>query len=240
MKLYCPHCDSQHEVSDSDAGKEVTCPSCGKSIALAAVVQEGETLGEFIKHTKLRTPDKRRFELEHNRLLGIHLDGRVWIKRGSDVSYLGEIAFAHQGVLEGGFGKFLKKTITGEGFRLTKAEGKGKLYLADAGKKISILHLNNEAIFVRGRDILAFEETISWDIKMMRKVAGVMAGGLFNVKLQGTGMIAITTDYETITLRAAPGRPVVVDPSATVAWSSSLDPDMKTNNSLKTFPVRGS
>lgn len=74
----------------------------------------------------------------------------------------------------------------------------------------------------------------------MRKVAGMMAGGLFNVRCEGTGMIAITTHYEPLTLRVTPGKPVITDPNATVAWSGNLQPEFQTDISLKTFIGRGS
>ncbi len=35
-----------------------------------------------------------------------------------------------EGLLEKGLGKLLKKAVSGEGTRLTKAEGQGRLYLA--------------------------------------------------------------------------------------------------------------
>jgi len=69
----------------------------------------------------------------------------------------------------------------------------------------------------------------------MRKAAGMLAGGLFNVKLEGKGMIAITTHKEPITLKVTDDSPVMTDPQATVAWSGSLTPDLKTDISLKTF-----
>jgi len=75
---------------------------------------------------------------------------------------------------------------------------------------------------------------------MLKKVAGIMAGGLFNVKLEGTGMIAITTHYDPLTLNVTPDRPVFTDPNATVAWSGSLSPDIKTDVSFKTLVGRGS
>ena len=50
--------------------------------------------------------------------------------------------------------------VSGEGVSLMKAEGKGKIYLADNGKKVRILHLNNESIFVNGNDVLAIENTL--------------------------------------------------------------------------------
>jgi len=141
------------------------------------------SIEEFISETGQKDKGEGLFELERDRMLELNLNGRVWTKRGSMVAYLGNVKFTREGVLEHGVGKLLKKAVTGEGISLTKAEGQGKVYLADAGKKISIINLDNEAIFVNGNDLLAFEENIGWDIKLMKKVTGIMAGGLFNVKL---------------------------------------------------------
>jgi uncharacterized protein (AIM24 family) len=41
-------------------------------------------------------------------------------------------------------------------------------------------------------------------------------------------------------LRVTPQRPVFTDPQATVLWSGNLQPEMKTDVSLKTFLGRGS
>ena len=198
------------------------------------------SIDEFVDSTGQRDLGEGTFELERDRLLEINLEGKVWTKLGSMVAYLGDIKFTREGVMEHGIGKMLKKAVTGEGVSLTKAEGTGKLYLADSGKKISVINLDNQSIFVNGNDLLAFEESITWDIKMLKKVAGVMAGGLFNVKLEGTGMIAITTHYDPLTLKVTPEKPVFTDPNATVAWSGNLQPDLKTDVSLKTFVGRSS
>ncbi len=198
------------------------------------------SIDEFVDSTGQRDLGEGTFELERDRLIEINLEGKVWTKMGSMVAYLGDIKFTREGVMEHGIGKMLKKAVTGEGVSLTKAEGTGKLYLADSGKKISVINLENQSIFVNGNDLLAFEESITWDIKMLKKVAGLMAGGLFNVKLEGTGMIAITTHYDPLTLKVTPENPVFTDPNATVAWSGNLQPDLKTDLSLKTFVGRSS
>ncbi|HNV22743.1 MAG TPA: AIM24 family protein [Candidatus Hydrogenedentes bacterium] len=198
------------------------------------------SLREFVEQTGQRDLGQGEFELERDRLLEINLNGAVWTKMGSMVAYVGGIKFTREGILEHGLGKLLKKTVTGEGTQLTKAEGQGRLYLADTGKKISILNLQGEAIYVNGNDLLAFQTGIQWDIKLMRKVTAMLAGGLFNVRLEGHGMVAITTHYDPLTLRVTPDRPVITDPNATVAWSGSLEPEFKTDVSLKTFFGRGS
>lgn len=198
------------------------------------------SVADFVSSTAQKDKGEGLFELENDRLLEINLKGMVWTKAGSMVAYNGVIKFTREGILEHGVGKLLKRTFTGEGVRLTKAEGEGSLYLADMGKKISILNLQEESIFVNGNDLLAFEDGIQWDIKLMRKVTAILAGGLFNVRLEGKGMVAITTHYDPFTLKVSPGRPVITDPNATIAWSSTLSPEFKTDISLKTFFGRGS
>ncbi|MEO4054809.1 AIM24 family protein [Solibacillus sp. CAU 1738] len=198
------------------------------------------SIAEFIKNTEQVDKGEGFFELETPRLLEVNLNGLVWAKAGSMISYNGRIKFEREGVLEHGIGALFKKALTGEGSALMKANGQGKLYLADSGKKIIILHLQNEAIYVNGNDLLAFEPSIKHNIKLMRKVSSMVAGGLFNVRCEGTGMIAITAHYEPLTLRVTPGKPIITDPNATVAWSGNLQPEFQTDISLKTFIGRGS
>lgn len=198
------------------------------------------SIKQFVESTGQRDLGEGKFELERDRLLEVNLDGRVWIKKGTMVAYNGDIKFTREGVLEHGLGKLVKKAVTGEGLSLTKAEGKGKLYLADTGKKVTILELDGQSIYVNGNDLLAFEETVQWDIKMMKRIAGFLSGGLFNVLLEGKGMVAITTHYDPLTLQVTKDRPVFTDPNATVAWSGNLQPDLRTDISLKTLVGRSS
>ena len=198
------------------------------------------SLAEFVEETSQQDHGHGFFELESPYMLEVNLNGPVWTKMGSMVAYVGNIRFTREGLLEKGLGKLLMKAVSGEGTKLTKAEGQGRLYLADSGKRISILSLNREAIFVNGNDLLALETSVEWDIKMMKSITGMLAGGLFNVKLRGTGMIAITSHFQPMTLRVRPGQPVTTDPNATIAWSGNLTPEFKKDISLKTFFGRGS
>ncbi|MEX1039365.1 MAG: AIM24 family protein [Pirellulaceae bacterium] len=207
---------------------------------MMATVDNRYSIEEFVEKTRQRDRGQGLFEMESERILEVNLDGEMWTKMGSMISYLGNIKFEREGVFEKGLGAFFKKAVTGEGARLTRATGRGKLYLADEGKKIQILYLKNESLVVNANDILAFEPQINWDIKMMRKVSSMLAGGLFQMTLQGTGMIAITTHYEPMTLVVSPGQPVYTDPNATVAWSGNLQPNLRTDVSLKTFLGRAS
>ncbi len=201
---------------------------------------ERYSVEEFVKKTMQSEEANRRFELESPHMLEVNLDGRVWAKVGAMIAYTGQVKFTREGMMEHGLGKMMKKMLTGEGASLMKMDGKGRVYLADVGKKVQVLDLQNETVYVNGNDLLAFEDGVEWDITMMRRVAGMLSGGLFNIKLSGPGMIAMTTHYEPLTLVVRPGQPVYTDPNATVAWSGSLEPEIRTDMSFRTFLGRGS
>lgn len=202
------------------------------------------SIEEFVERSAEKELGQGFFELESERILEVNLEeslaSLVWTKMGSMIAYRGEVNFVREGIFEHGVGKMLKRGLSGEGARLTKAEGRGKLYLADEGKKITVLNLSDDAIVVNGSDLLAFEDGIDWDIKIMKKLSAMVAGGLFNVRLEGTGLVAITSHYDPIAFHVTPDNPVFTDPNATVAWSGSLNPDFRTNLQLKTLFGRGS
>ena len=198
------------------------------------------TIQDFVNQTRDRDLQQGLFELESPRMLDINLNGEVWIKTGAMVAYTGDVNFVREGLLEQGIGNLLKKAVSGEGARLTKAKGHGSVFCADAGKKITILQLDNDAICVNGNDLLAFEMSLSYNIRLLRKVTAMLAGGLFNVRLEGTGMVAVTSHYDPLTLPVTHQQPVTTDPNATVLWSGNLEPEFRTDFQLKTFFGRGS
>ncbi|MBC7991141.1 MAG: AIM24 family protein [Luteimonas sp.] len=200
-----------------------------------------QSLQEFVAASREKDAGSDAFELENPHLLEVRLNGMVWAKAGAMVARTGNVKFTRQGVLEQGLGNLLKKAISGEGMQLMKIEGDGRAYLADAGKKITLLRLAGESIFVNGNDVLAIEANIDNKITMMRKVAGMLSGGLFNVRLSGHGIVAITSHYAPLTLPvSASGGAVFTDPNATVAWSGNLTPEVVTDISLGTLFGRGS
>jgi uncharacterized protein (AIM24 family) len=199
------------------------------------------SVSEFLANSKQKDLSGDVFELESAHLLEVKLNGRVWAKAGSMVAYQGGVQFVRQGVMEQGLGNLLKKAISGEGMQLMKMEGQGRVYVADAGKKITLLRLAGDTIFVNGNDVLAFEDGIENEITMMKRMAGMMSGGLFNVRLRGNGVVAITSHYEPLTLAVnAQSGPVFTDPNATVAWSGGLTPEVVANVTLGALFGRGS
>lgn len=199
------------------------------------------TLKEFIATHADQERNAGIFEIENKSTLQINLDGMVYAKAGAMVAYRGDVKFSRKGMLEDGLGKMFKKALTGEGMTLMKMEGHGKIYLADKGKRVHVLALQGESICVNGNDMLALESSLDSDISMIKSMAGMMAGGLFNVKISGTGLAAITTHGDPVLLPVSRKTgDVFTDPNATVAWSGNLSPDMRTDMSLGTLLGRTS
>ncbi|MDR2916542.1 MAG: AIM24 family protein [Tannerella sp.] len=199
------------------------------------------SIQSFIQETVQNDNKNDFFELEKDYILELNIQNQtVMIKKGAMIAYDGHIKFEREGLLSKGVANLLKKAVSSEGTTMMKAQGTGRVYVADLAKKIRILYLENEAIHVNGNDILAHEESLRSDIKMMKSVAGIMGGGLFQASISGTGHVAITTHGDPLTLLVKPGQPVFTDPNATVAWSGNLKPEFKTDISLKTLIGRGS
>lgn len=211
------------------------------------------TLQQFVAETQNQQQKQgAAFEVEKNCFLRVNLGtpggaggilNQVWIKTGSMVAYQGDVKFEREGMMDHGLGNMFKKQLTGEGATLTKASTKGRaqLYLADNSKRVTVLFLNGESVVVNGDDLLAFEPTVTHKITMMKKLSSIVSGGLYNVKLQGQGFVAILSHGQPVTLMVALGfPPVFTDPQATVAWSGELTPDFKTDVGLKTLIGRGS
>lgn len=199
------------------------------------------SIQSFIEETSQKENKNGLFELESEHMLKLNISNQtLMIKKGAMVAYEGNVKFTREGILSKGIGNLIKKSITGEGTTMMRAEGSGTIYAADLSKRIRVLYLENEKIVVNGNDILAHEQSLQSDVKMVKSVAGMMSGGLFQASISGTGHVAITTHGQPLTLRVTPGNPVYTDPQATVAWSGSLTPKIKTDISLKTFIGRGS
>lgn len=190
------------------------------------------TLQALLEDTKeVEVPDA--FILQNGKLLKVNMDacgGQVLTKAGSMVAYQGQMSFSKKG---GGAAKWIKKAVSGEQFTLMEATGSGDLFLADAANDIVLLYLQNEAIGVESLNLLAFTPSISWDIQMIKGGAGMMAGGLFNVRLEGTGYLALISKGEPVALTVTPEQPTYTDANATVAWSSNLEPNVHVDANLK-------
>ena len=190
------------------------------------------TLGEFKE-----TESQEAFALQNSKLLKVSLQQiTIQAKLGAMVAYQGDVKFEHAG--SGGVGRLMKKAMTGEGTSLMKMEGTGEVFLADQAQDIHLIKLENDQITCNGANLLAFDAGIDWDIKREKGV-GVMAGGLFNMALSGTGWVAIISDGPPVLLQTGEAA-TFADPSAAITWASSVQTSIKTDVNLKTLVGRGS
>ncbi len=178
------------------------------------------------------------FAKQNSKMLKVRLtpqDPFFFAKQGSMVAYQGQVDFAYEG--SGGMGKFLKKAFTGEGMALMKVSGNGDVFLADGADEIEILYLENESITVNGRNVLAFSNSLQWDIKRVEG-ASMMTGGLFNTTFTGTGALAIVVFGTPVVLNV--DVPTFVDMQAAVMWSTSLQTSIRRTMTAGAMIGRGS
>ncbi len=174
-------------------------------------------------------------QLQNGKMLRVRVTEPFMARQGSMVAYQGNVTFAYQG---GGAGRVIKKALTGEGLPLMRVEGQGDVFIADTAKHVHLLHLNNTGISANGKNVLAFSASLQWNIERV-KGASMMAGGLFNTTLRGSGWVAIVTDGEPVVLNAAEA-PTFADTDAIVAWSAHLDTTLKSTMSAGALIGRGS
>jgi uncharacterized protein (AIM24 family) len=178
------------------------------------------------------------FTLQNAKLLKVELSATsVMARNGAMVAYQGDVRFEHKG---GGLGRLLKKAATGEQLRLMQATGTGELFLASQAMLVHVLRLDNDSLTVNGANILAFEAGIDWDVTRVKGgTAGVLAGGLFNVGLKGSGMVALLSDGEPLRLDVSEA-PTFADPQAAIAWSGGVTTNLKADVQAKSLIGMGS
>ena len=178
------------------------------------------------------------FTLQGPRLLKVELsETSVMAKNGSMVAYQGDVHFEHKG---GGLGRLLKKAATGEQLRLMEASGAGELFLASQAMLVHVLRLQEDSVTVNGENILAFQTGIDWDVTRVKGgTAGVLAGGLFNIHLRGTGLVALVSDGEPVRLDVSEA-PTFADPQAAIAWSGGVQTTLRTDVQARTLIGLGS
>jgi uncharacterized protein (AIM24 family) len=172
-----------------------------------------------------------RFALQNSQMLRVSLGPDVLATKGAMVAFQGTIEFHHEKA--GSMGKLLKKMVTSEDNPLMRVTGQGEVFFASR-----LVELTGDAISVNGRNLLAFDASLTWDIHRT-KGAGVLAGGLFNTTLTGQGMVAMHTIGKPVVLDCSQ-QPTYVDTQACVAWSADLQPKMVSSMKFKSMLRGGS
>ncbi|GAA1932766.1 AIM24 family protein [Nocardioides marmoribigeumensis] len=189
---------------------------------------------ELFAQSNLEVQAQQRFALQNPQMLRVALGPDVLSVKGAMVAYQGQIRFDHEKA--GSMGKLLKKVLTAEDVPLMRVSGQGEVFFASEAGYVFLVELAGDGISVNGRNLLAFDAALQWDINRV-KGAGIMAGGLFNTTVQGTGTVALHTVGSPVVLDCSQ-QPTYVDVQAAVAWSSNLVPAVVSSMNMKSM-LRG-
>jgi uncharacterized protein (AIM24 family) len=160
------------------------------------------------------------FALHENGFLEINFARSVHVKRGTVSSYSGNLKF----IAESGLLGTTAQT-------LVKAVGQGKIFVYEKGRKTFLLDLNDEFIYVEGRNLLGLEDSLTYrvepiyDASYQRKID--------TVKIFGKGSLAISTSIEPLTLRVTKEYPLSISSNALVAWTGNIIPTVVDDLSLE-------
>lgn len=197
----------------------------------------GPMKSELFAPDNLEMADGHRFGLQNNQLLRVSLGPDVLSVKGAMVAYQGQVRFEHEKA--GSMAKLMKKVLTSEDMPLMRVSGQGEVFFAHEAGYIYLMHLEgNDGISVNGRNLLAFEASLAWDINRT-KGAGIMAGGLFNTTVRGQGTVALCTVGKPVVLDCSQ-QPTFVDTDACVAWSADLVPEVVSSMNMKSMLRGGS
>ncbi len=191
---------------------------------------------ELFTQSNLEVQAQQRFSLQNPQLLRVALGEDVLAVKGAMVAFQGQITFDHE--KSGSMGKLLKKMVTSEDMPLMRVAGNGEVFFAVDAGYVYLLELAGDGISVNGRNLLAFDASLQWDINRV-KGAGILAGGLFNTIVSGTGTAALCTVGQPVVLDCSQ-QPTYVDVHAAVAWSANLVPNVVSSMNLKSMLRGGS
>ncbi|MFF4954181.1 AIM24 family protein [Streptomyces chattanoogensis] len=165
------------------------------------------------------------------------VNGECYARQGAMIAYRGNLQFEKHGQ---GVGNFLKRAVTGEGLALMTVRGRGEVWFAHEAANCFIMDLTQgDGITVNGRNVLCFDPSLSYEIKVV-KGAGMAGGGIFNSVFSGEGKLGVMCEGNPIVIPVAPQDPVFVDTDAVVGWSSSLQTSLHRSQSLGSMLRGGS
>jgi uncharacterized protein (AIM24 family) len=191
---------------------------------------------ELFEQSNLEVEAPQRFGLQNSQMLRVALGDDVLAVKGAMVAYQGQVRFDHEKA--GSMGKLLKKVLTSEDMPLMRVSGQGEVFFANEGGYVYLVELDGDGISVNGRNLLAFDAALQWDINRV-KGAGMMAGGLFNTTVSGQGTAALCTVGKPVVLDCSQ-QPTYVDVQAAVAWSANLVPNVVSSMNFKSLLRGGS
>ncbi|MFD3539396.1 AIM24 family protein [Streptomyces sp. NPDC058662] len=191
----------------------------------------------FASENLAQAPAAPGMALQNSKSVKYTVNGEMLARQGSMIAFRGDLQFERKGQ---GIGGMLKRAVTGEGLALMAVRGQGEAWFAHQGGNCFVIEFEpGDALTVNGRNVLCFDPTLSYEIKMV-KGAGMTGGGLFNSLFTGTGKLAVVCDGSPIIIPVTAQAPVYVDTDAVVGWSARLETGLHRSQSMGSMLRGGS
>ncbi|MEU6346642.1 AIM24 family protein [Streptomyces sp. NPDC046977] len=175
--------------------------------------------------------------LQNAKSIKYAVNGECLARQGSMIAFRGNLQFEVKGQ---GVGKFLKRALTGEGLPLMTVRGQGEAWFAHEAANCFIIDIDpGDSLTINGRNVLVFDATLSYEIKVV-KGAGMVGGGLFNSVFTGHGKLGVMCEGSPIVIPVTPQAPVYVDTDAVVGWSAQLQTSLHRSQSFGSMLRGGS
>ena len=188
----------------------------------------------LFEQSNMEVQSDQRFVLQNSQMLRVSLGPDVLAVKGAMVAYQGQIEFQHEGA--GSVGKFLKKMIAQDDVPLMRVRGQGEVFFAASGGYVYLIDLGGDGISINGRNLLAFDAALNWDIHRVQG-GGMMSGGMFNTLVHGQGTVALASVGKPVVLDCS-RQPTYVDINSCVAWSANLVPQVVNSMNVRSL-LRG-
>ncbi|MEU1616926.1 AIM24 family protein [Streptomyces sp. NPDC008238] len=175
--------------------------------------------------------------LQNAKSIKYAVNGECLARQGSMIAFRGNLQFEVKGQ---GVGKFLKRAFTGEGLPLMAVRGQGEAWFAHEAANCFVIDIDpGDSLTINGRNVLVFDSTLSYEIKVV-KGAGMTGGGLFNSVFTGHGRLGVMCEGNPIVIPVTPQAPVYVDTDAVVGWSAQLQTSLHRSQSFGSMLRGGS
>lgn len=162
----------------------------------------------------------------------------IMIERGCMVYHTGDVTL--EGKLNsssGGLGGVVKalgrSMVSGESFFITRAKGMSngaRIALAPGTPgAVRELHIGTQQWRIRDQAFLACDASVTYEMKRQSFGKAIFGGtgGFFVMESKGSGSMLVSSYGDIIEMTMDGGRPLVVDNTHVVAWSTSLDYQIK-------------
>ncbi|MFF3560578.1 AIM24 family protein [Streptomyces sp. NPDC002574] len=175
--------------------------------------------------------------LQNAKSIKYAVNGECLARQGSMIAFRGNLQFEVKGQ---GVGKFLKRALTGEGLPLMTVRGQGEAWFAHEAENCFVIDIDpGDSLTINGRNVLVFDATLAYEIKVV-KGAGMVGGGLFNSVFTGHGRLGVMCEGNPIVIPVTPQAPVYVDTDAVVGWSAQLQTSLHRSQSFGSMLRGGS